>query len=235
MRPVRRSRTATLPLVTRVSVPSQRSDDEPGGAAHGDDAVAGARAEVPVAVVAPQRARRAPARDRGGAGAAGRARGQRPAQHELGHAVAAGGLAHLEEPAVEGAGLGGAARAARLCSFTLPARVSTIEPTGTEAPSASAAAGWSPPARARGPCRSPARWPRCARGRARPRARARARSRAAATGRREPAAGAARGLRRAAERREGHVRRPCVTPRSLEATRRTWYVVAGCEAPDAWR
>ena len=84
--------------------------DEPGGAAHGDDAVARAGAEMAVAVVAPQRARRAPAGDRGGARAAGRARGQRPAQHELGHAVAARGLADLEATAVEGAGLAVAAR-----------------------------------------------------------------------------------------------------------------------------
>ena len=109
VRPVCRSRTATLPLVTRVSVPSQRSETNQ---------------VVPrtVMTLLLARVRKWPwlswphserggrrRADRGGARAAGRARGQRPAQHELGHAVAAGGLAHLEAAAVEGAGLGAGA------------------------------------------------------------------------------------------------------------------------------
>src|SRR5512133_4063683 len=85
--------------------------DEPGRAPHRDDAVARPRAEVAVAVVAPERARRAPAAGHGGgACATGWARWQRPAQHEVDHAVAARGLAHLEQAAVEGPGLGPARR-----------------------------------------------------------------------------------------------------------------------------
>ena len=95
--------------MTRVSVPSQRSETNQVVPRTVMTLLLARVRKLAVAIVAPQRARRAPARDRGGAGAAGRAGGQRPAQHELGHAVAAGGLAHLEEAAVEGAGLGGPA------------------------------------------------------------------------------------------------------------------------------
>ena len=100
-----RSRTETLPLLTRVSVPSQRSSTYHDRAADGGDAVAAARAEAAVVVAAPQPARRAPGRSGRGAGATAGAGRQRPAQDQLGHAAGAGGLADLEEAAVEGAGL----------------------------------------------------------------------------------------------------------------------------------
>ena len=110
MRPVCRSRTATLPLVTRVSVPSQRSETNQ---------------VVPRTVMTLLLARvrkcpwlswphsergGAPAGGRGGARGAGRACGQRAAQHELGHPLATRGLADLEATAVEGARLGRGAR-----------------------------------------------------------------------------------------------------------------------------
>jgi len=104
VRPVCRSRTATLPLVTRVSVPSQRSETNQ---------------VVPRTVMTLLLARVRkwpwlswPHSERGGRRrlAAGRARGQGPAQHELGHTLATGGLADFEATPVEGARLGRGAR-----------------------------------------------------------------------------------------------------------------------------
>src|SRR3954454_20820530 len=80
--------------------------DVPRGPADGGDAVAAARAEAPVIVAAPQLPRRAPGRSgRGTCGARAGALRLGAAQDQFGHAAGAGGLADLEEPAVEGPGL----------------------------------------------------------------------------------------------------------------------------------
>ena len=115
-----------------------------------------------------------------------------------------------------------------LCSFTVPARVSMMEPTGTEAPSPSAAGLVAPGTRTR---TVP---PAGARVTLRPSTGGAAGAGASSVpGSGDGAAGAGSGdaLGWPAAEVVNVTSEPSLTPRSLEATRRTWYVVAGSRSP----
>ena len=145
---MRRSRTDTLPLVTRVSVPSQRSET--------NHVVPRTVMTLLLARVRNCPWRSWPQSERGGRRRVTEA-ARAPPEEQVGSAPRRtssvmpwppiGWRTSKSPPWKVPVWVAPAGSAA--CSFTVPARVSTIEPTGTDAPSASAAARVAPGTRTR--------------------------------------------------------------------------------------